>query len=179
MAGSASSPKRRQLVKAHDRIKRRRHQRPSQSASPLREARSPHRQQRRHKVGKCHPYDGAGQKQRRVIELVVGGARDHAPDIPEARIGAQAVHAVRQAEPDGALPFHRAAKRAIVDERGADRLDAASSFQRIGPHEHAAARRPGHGVLFPVHPARRGRASGKRTRRRGSARVRRGSRSAA
>ena len=62
------------------------------------------------------------------------------------------MHAVRQAEPDGALPFHGAAKRAIVDERGADRLDAARSLQRIGTHEHAAARRPRRGVLFPVHP---------------------------
>ena len=41
----------------------------------------------------------------------------------------------------GPCAFIGAAQRAIVDELGADRGDAAGALQRLAPHQHAAAGR--------------------------------------
>ena len=44
-------------------------------------------------------------------------------------------------EPDRPLRLERARQRAVVDERAADRLDAAGRGQRLAAHQHAAAGR--------------------------------------
>ena len=62
------------------------------------------------------------------------------------------MHAVGQAEPDRPLLFHAAAKRAVVNEGRADRLDPACRFERITPHEHAASGSRGHRTVAPVRP---------------------------
>ena len=59
---------------------------------------------------------------------------------------------LRQAEPDWADGFHPFSERAIVDQRGADRFDAAGLPQRIEPHEHAPAGGGSRCVVRAIHP---------------------------
>ncbi len=139
MAGRAQSPQERAPVEPQRRDEGDRHQAPGQQPEPAGRAAGEQRQQRRREVGECHPDDGAGEQERRVAQLRIGRSRHHPADVLEVRIGAGAEHALGEAEPDRALRLEQLRQRAVVDQRVADRVDAARGLERVAAHQHAAA----------------------------------------
>ena len=109
-------------------------------------------EERRGKVDEGHSGDRAGETQRRIAQFGEGGARHHPPEIGEIGIGAQAMDALRQPEPDRPLSLHDRAERAIVDQRAAQRFQTAGGGEGLAPRQHAAARRgrcPPTGIVNP------------------------------
>ncbi len=144
--------KRRAAVKAQRRNEGERHQQPGERANRLRCAIGEEREQRRREIGECHAEKRADQSERRIAKLGVGGAHDHAADVAKSRIGTEAHHACRQAEPDRALALQERGERAIVDQRVLDRGEATCLCERLAMHEHGAAGRRRDLPLRIVHP---------------------------
>src|SRR5947208_9508812 len=85
------------------------------------------------------------------MELCVGGAGNHAPDIAERLIATQADRAVGEPEPDRALRLHAASQRAVVDDLAPDRGYAARALESVALYQHAAARGRRGGMAAAVH----------------------------
>ncbi len=116
-----------------------RHHQPGAQSQPARRSIVQQRKQGRHQIDQGHSGNSAGESERRVTQLGVGRARDHAPDLPEAAVGPQAGGAPRQAEPDRPLPLQATRQCAVVDDLRPDRCNPAGALERVAPHQGASA----------------------------------------
>ena len=151
MSGKRQAPQRRAAIEAQHRLEGDRHHQPggqpSQRADPCRAAPAPAARDRPAPGG-----DGAHQHQRRIAELGVGRARDHAADRSRNRHrdGCCTARWVRPSQ-IGPCRLRRRAERAIVDQRRRGSRRCRRPLQRIAADQHAAAggrRRR----IAPVHP---------------------------
>lgn len=97
---------------------------------------------RRRQIDEREPGHGPGEEQRVVPQLRVGAARHHPPQVAEPRVGAHAVDAIGEAQPDvpsGAL--HRPGERDVVDDGVPDRVGDRGTVGSFGAQQHAAAGR--------------------------------------
>ena len=137
-------------------------------------------QQRRREVGQRHADDGAGEQERRIAQLGIGRARDHAADVVEIADRGAGCARARSGRARSGPRLELLRQRAIVDQRVADRRDAARrpAAPRGAP---ACSRRPPPAALRSrtVHPGERIEHLEEEDEGRDEARARRGSRSAA
>ncbi len=150
---------------------------PGGKAEPLREAVAEQREQGRRSIDQSEAQQRAEQRQRIVAELGIGGTGDHVGDRAPIIIGANALRAVGEAEPDRPL---------LLEPRpNAQSSISASRIAAMPPARSSASRRtsmqpPAAAAVRPDRSrGRTDRASGRRTRRPVPARARRASRSAA
>ena len=132
-------------------------QRGRRGGGPAPESREPDdRPGGRQSVDHQQPGDRRSQQPRRVVELDVGGPGHHPPQVGESRVGTDAHHAGRQAEPAASsLPLDHAAERHVVDAGSADRRQPAGPVQRLPADQHAAPGRRGRARPGRVHPGER------------------------
>ena len=142
-------------IKPQRRPERERHQQPDENADELRRAVGEDRERDGSEISERQTGNRPGQQQRRIAQLRIGGARHHAGDVGDGRVGAHRAHAFGQRQEDRAARFEQLRQRAVVDQGVADRSQAAGPLQRLAPHQHAAAGRGGGRAARIVHPGER------------------------
>ena len=135
------SPQRRHAIEAQDRLESQGHELPCGEPEDLRQAGGQDRQQDRKQIGDGQTRNGSKKDQRRILQLRISGAGHHFADVLDRRIGADAAHAIGQADPNRAVRLEPLGERAIVDQSVADGGHPAGCPQGLAPHQHAAAGR--------------------------------------
>ena len=120
-------PQRRAAIEAQHRLEAQRHQQPRPRAPSQRAAAVRRTARAAAARDRSAPARAASrQQQRRIVELGIGRARDHRADLAPAAIGPDADRRGRvRPSQIGPCALHQRAQRAIVDQRVADRRDAA------------------------------------------------------
>ena len=148
-------PERCHAIETQDRLESEGHHQPRGDPEDLRPAAGEDREQDRGEIGDGQAQHGARQQERRVAQLRIGGARDHAADVLDHRIAANAPHAIGQSDPDRTMGFEPFRQRAIVDQGAADRSHAAGFPEYFPAHQHAAAGCRGGGPTWIIGPGER------------------------
>ncbi len=89
------------------------------------------------------------------MQLDIGGARYHAPDVGHCRIRSHRARQSGVAQPDAAASLDRGGQRHVVDQRPAHRRHPADTIQRPPAQQHRAAGRGRGRAQRIVHPHER------------------------
>src|SRR5215831_4899286 len=102
-------------------------------------------EQRRDEIGQAEPEHSEQEQPRRVLQLVEGPAGDHAADLCERTVRADALRGGGEAKPQAAAGgLHASSQGAVVNHFSADRRYAPCALEYLRPDENASTGSAGH-----------------------------------